>query len=166
MGWAVTKQVKVLFEAGAAELLGTSIALISEAPPRGPFSKGARLALPFEEWVSARPANSAAALARILQALDDREHGNDGVLLVTAQTDGATLHPAFVARLTDSEAVSLGLPPATRLALNLKSVGLIQKDGFQIETSWTRGGGVPVMARSGAGTLRHDGRTWRIPEPL
>ncbi|WP_374944919.1 DEAD/DEAH box helicase [Sphingomonas sp.] len=155
-----------MFEASQDTGKGWRIVLVRETPPRLPFGKATRTVVPFDDWIGARPSSAAAALARIVQAEGDGERTADGAALVVADAHGATLHPAFVARLSDSEAEALALPLATRLALNLRSSGLIHKDGFRIDISWTRSGGVPVLVRAGDGTIRHDGRVWRIPEPL
>ena len=147
---------------------GNYVALIRETPSRLPFGKPTRTAVAFEDWVLDRPADATAAVARVLQALGDGTTADDGTVLVLPHGDGAVLHPAFVARLTDSEAEAIGLPPATPLALALRSSGLLQRDGFRIDTQWTRGGGAPVMARADMkeARIRHDARDWRIPEPL
>ena len=148
------------------EATGNTVALVRETPARLPFGKPTRAVLPFDDWIGARPAAASAAVARLLQALDDAEIGSDGAPLVATDNESATLHPALVAQLSDSEAEALGLPPATRLALDLKSSGLIFKPGFRIDTRWVRSGGVPVRATLAGDRLQHDGRTWRIPEPL
>jgi hypothetical protein len=147
---------------------GNHVALIRQTPSRLPFGKATRSTIAFEDWVLDRPGAATAAVARVLQALDDGTIANDGVALVIADRDGASLHPSFVARLTDSEAEALGLPLATTLALTLRSSGLLQREGFRIDTQWTRGGGAPVMARAkrDEARIRHDARDWRIPEPL
>lgn len=145
---------------------GNHVSLIRETPSRIPFGKAAQETVSFDDWLLTRPAAAAAVVAHVLQAIDDGETADDGAPMVIPDSEGATFHPAFVARLRDSEAEALALPPATRLALNLQSSGLIQRDGFRIDTSWTRRGGVPVRATVANGRIRHDGRDWRIPEPL
>lgn len=145
---------------------GSRISLVRETPSWRPFAKPSHSVLPFEQWLAARPPEATAALAHILQALEDGVRAPDGAALVTADQDSATLHPAFVARLTDNEAQAIGLPAATRLVLNLRATGLLQRDGFRIETSWTRHGGVPVRATPRDGWLTGEGGEQRIPEPL
>lgn len=145
---------------------GHTVTLTREIPSRLPFGKPTSETIAFDDWVIARPAAAAASVARLLQALDDGETAADGSPLVIANADSATLHPAFIARLTDSEAEALGLPPATRLSLNLRSSGLIHKDGFRIDAEWTRPGGVKERAPVINGRLNHGGTQWRIPEPL
>jgi hypothetical protein len=147
---------------------GNHVALTRQIPSRRPFGKPVHAAVSFDDWVLERPVAATAAVARVLQALGDAEIADDGAPLVVVDADGAVLHPALVARLSDSEARALGLPPATPLALSLRSSGLLQRDGFRIEAKWTRGEGAPVMARADVATarIRHDARDWRIPEPL
>ena len=148
------------------EAAGNVVTLVRETPSRLPFGSPAVETVPVDEWVIARPALAAAAVARLLQAIEDSETAGDGRPMVIAKADRAILHPALVARLNDSEGVALGLPPATRLSLNLRSSGLIHKDGFRIETEWTRPGGVRERATFAESWLHHGGRDWRIPEPL
>ncbi len=141
------------------------IALLREVPSRVPFRKPAVETVPFADWTLARPASATAALARILEAIEDGMTAPDGAPLVIAEQDAVTLHPAFAARLSDGEAETLGLPPATRLALDLRSRSLIYKPDFRIEARWVKLGGVPASVRIDGARLRHDGRDWRIPEP-
>lgn len=149
------------------ETVGNRITLIREVPARFPFGKPSREVLPLAHWAEERPVAARAATARIFQAIEDGERTDDGAPLVVADGDGVDLHPAFVARLSDGEAEALGLPPATKLALNLKSFGVIHKDGFRIDRAWTRPGGAYVRTfEKPGGRLGHDGREWRIPEPL
>lgn len=142
------------------------LTLVRETPARLGFGKPTRAAVPFADWPLERPASAIAGLARLLQALGDDERAPDGAPLVSADTDGATLHPAFVAGLSETEATGLGLPVATRLSLNLQSSGLITRPDFRVDTRWTRPGGVPVRATVTGATLRYEGRDWRVPEPL
>ena len=147
---------------------GNHIALVRETPSRLPFGKPNQVVVPFDDWVLIRPPAGTAAVARVLQALGDAATADDGTALIVVDAGGAILHPAFVAQLTDSEAQALGLPPATPLALTLRSSGLLQRDGFAIEAQWTRSGGIPVLVRATRddARIRHDARNWRIPEPL
>lgn len=144
-----------------------TLQLVRETPSRLPFGKPTHDVVPFDDWIVERPADASAAVARLLQALGDDETAGDGAPFFIADTDRAVLHPALVASLSDSEAQALDLPPATRLALNLRSHGLIHRDGFRIDVSWTRSGGVAVRATvKDDGLIHHDQRDWRIPEPL
>jgi hypothetical protein len=132
----------------------------------GPLARAGERIVPVVEWVIARPPQASAAVAEILRVLEDEETGHDGARLVRLADGGCELHSDLVARLCDSEAEALGLPVATTLVLELKSAGLIHRAGFQIETAWKRGSGVPVRASLRAGRLQAEGREWRLPEPL
>lgn len=145
---------------------GNKVSLSRETPPRFGIGRPHIEIVPIADWPVARPQVAAAAVARVLQAIEDGEAAPDGTPLVVADETSATLHPALVARLTDGEAEALGLPPATRLALNLRSSGLIHRPGFRIDVDWTRLGGVPVAAKATRDRLRYEARDWRIPEPL
>lgn len=145
---------------------GEHVSLEVEIPGKGVFAKPVWQVVQFSEWISERPEEASAALARILRALEDEETGSDSVALVRPDESGARLHPEFIASLSDSEAVALGLPPATTLALDLRSSGLIQRDGFRIDQTWVRRGSVPVRAKVSGGRLFANGQEWRIPEPL
>lgn len=136
------RELPATFTASANKIL-----LTRETPPRFGIGRLHVETIPFADWSNARPQAAAAAVARVLQAIEDGETAPDGTPLVVADETSATLHPALVARLTDSEAEALGLPPATRLALNLRSSGLIHRPGFRIDVDWTRLGGVPVAAK-------------------
>ncbi|WP_336950716.1 DEAD/DEAH box helicase [Sphingobium aromaticivastans] len=145
---------------------GPHVSLIRETPSRIPFGKPSRELVPFDDWVLHRPDNATAAVARLLQALGDGEMATDGAAMVVPDGEGVRLHPALIARLSDSEAQALGLPLATRLALTLRSSGLIHREGFRVDSQWSRMGGVVVRAMPKDGFLRQDGKEWRIPEPL
>lgn len=145
---------------------GRRISLVRETPSWRPFAKPSRTVLPFDQWLADRPSEATGALAHMLQALEDGTTAPDGAPLVTADQDSATLHSAFIARLTDNEAQAIGLPAATRFVLNMRATGLLHRDGFRIETSWTRHGGVPVRATPRDGWLTGEGGEQRIPEPL
>ena len=144
---------------------GNRIELLVQIPARRTFGKLHQQHIPFADWPLERP-DAAAAVARILQALEDGDTGLDGAPLVLAEPDAATLHPELVARLSDNEAQTLGLPTATLLTLELRSRGVIHRNGFRIDHAWTRHGGVPVRAAVSDGRLVVEGRAWRIPEPL
>lgn len=145
---------------------GNVVSLICETPSRLPFGAATRTRVPFDDWIVHRPATASAALARILQAIGDDERGRDDQPMVVPGGEETRLHPDFVAQLSDSEASALSLPRATRLALTLRSRGLIQRDGFRIDTEWTRAGGVPALTQATGNGLRYQQQAWRIPEPL
>lgn len=145
---------------------GNQLNLVSYVPSKVPFSKPKMQLVPFADWPIERPPSASAALARLLRALEDNEIGDDGAPFIVPDGSGVSLHQDLVASLTDSEALALDLPPATTLALQLQSSGLIQRAGFRIDFSWIRKGGVPVRTTLEAGSLVFNSKKWRIPEPL
>ena len=145
---------------------GNFVRLQREIASRRPFAKPTTEDLPFPHWMKERPAAAAAAVARILQALGDGECGREGEPLVEERPSGALLHDDLIAQFSDSEAQALGFPPTTRLSLELRSSGLLHKEGFRIEPRWIRAGGVPVPARIVDSRIHYQCRVWRIPEPL
>lgn len=130
------------------------------------FSKGTRTPLPFDDWVLAAPPSTRPAVARVLQAIGDGAQARDGTLLVDSQNDAALLHPQFVAQLTESEALALGLPPVARLSLNLQSVGVAHQSDFRVETRWSRPNGLPAPVKAAGARLSFEGKSWRIADPI
>lgn len=150
--------------------VGNRIILSRERQANGIWKKagltGGTEHILFLDWPIERPDSAKGALARLLGAMEDGLQGTDKAPLVEADTDGVTLHPDLIASLSDSEAVALGLPPATTLALDLRSRGLIQRADFRVDHTWVRRGNVPVRAKVTAGRLVTDGKEWRVPEPM
>jgi superfamily II DNA or RNA helicase len=122
--------------------------------------------VPVDAWVLEAPAPARPAVARLLQAMGDDERSRDGVAMVVTAKTNATLHPALVAQLTESEAISLGLPPVARLALNLQSIGVAHQHDFRIETRWTRPNGLPAAIKPAGARLKFEGKEWRIADPI
>ena len=130
------------------------------------FARAGQSNLPFDEWVLAAPTAARPAVARLLQAIGDDERAPDGSALAAPDADHVTLHPALVAQLTESEAVSLGLPPVARLALNLQSIGVAHQSDFRIETRWTKANGLPAPVKLAGARLKFEGKEWRIADPI
>lgn len=151
--------------AAAPDASRERITLLREVPSRVPFKKPAVEIVPFADWTLARPAAATAALARLLEALEDGRPAHDGTPLAIAEEGVASLHPAFVAALSEGEAEALGLPSTTRLALDLQSRSLVHKSDFRIDARWVKLGGIPASVRVDGARIRHDGRDWRVPEP-
>lgn len=122
--------------------------------------------VPTLGWILDAPEAARTAVAMIMQAHGDGETGPDGTPLVELRDEEAALHPAFAAGLSESEATSIGLPPVSRLSLSLQSFGLLQNEDFRVVTRWTRPGGVNANAIVEGARIRHDGKDWRIPEPV
>jgi hypothetical protein len=145
---------------------GEHIELIRITQSRLPFGKATQEVVPFDDWMLHLPAGVTGAVARLMQSLADGEAAEDGLPLIITDTTGATLHSTLVARLAEPDAAAFGLPPATRLTLNLQNVGLIHQPDFRIEPRWTRAGGVAVRAQVSGARIRHDGTDHRLPEPF
>ncbi|HZG46798.1 MAG TPA: DEAD/DEAH box helicase [Allosphingosinicella sp.] len=112
------------------------------------------------------PDGGLAALSRLLQAWADNETDKEGELAVRVIDGTAILSPALVASLGEAEARALGLPPATRLTLQLASRGGMQDPDFQVAHRWTRSGGVAAHARINGARIAAEGKDWRLVEPL
>jgi hypothetical protein len=129
------------------------------------FAKPKRVSIPFDDWISSAPAGSVTALSRLLQAWADDEKDADGELAVRVVDGRAVLSPALVASLGEADARSLGLPPATRLTLQLASRGGLQDQKFEIAHRWVRAGGVAAHVKISGARIAADGKEWRLAEP-
>ena len=130
------------------------------------FGRASQTSVPVDSWVLEAPTPARPAVARLLQAIGDDERTPDGKPMVAVAETHATLHPALVAQLTESEAASLGLPPVARLALNLQSIGVAHQSDFRIETRWTRPNGLPAPVKPAGARLQFEGKEWRIADPI
>jgi hypothetical protein len=139
---------------------------LERAEGGGLFRGARRTLVPFDQWVIAAPAGAHPAVARILQAIGDAEAAPDGGQMAVAGNENALLHPAMCARLTESEAISLGIPPVARLALNLQSIGVAHQPDFQIQTRWTKQNGLPASVKRTASRITLEGKEWRIADPI
>lgn len=111
--------------------------------------------IPMAEWSSRMP-RSATALAT-LEAMDEGvSFGPDEVLLA----------PSAVAAIDSATADALGLPPPTRLALDLRPVGRIDEDDFHIATRWVQPGGFSTRTAMEGALLRSETGLRRVPEPV
>lgn len=144
---------------------GERLELVQVEPSRL-FGKGSRSTLPVEDWVLSAPAEARPAVARVLQAIGDGTSANDGSMLANAEETSVLLHPAFVAQLSESEAIALGMPPVARLSLNLQSIGVAHQNDFRIETRWTRPNGLPAPVKSAGARLLFEGKSWRVADPI
>lgn len=119
-----------------------------------------RKALKPEEWIHKCSAQQALGLAPVLAAVSEKSS--------SARIDGRNirLSAALVASLSEAEARALGLPAVTPLGLQLSSSGIITDAQFKIDARWVRQGGVPVLASRDGAILYHDGKSYRLPDPL
>lgn len=132
----------------------------------GMLRRTAASAIPVDEWISSAPKHSRHAVSRIFEALDDVSTSAPSSISIDDAGRGITLSPNFIATLSDSEATSLGLPPAARLSLNLQSHGVAHQPEFSIATRWSKPNGLPALVRVEGARIKYDGKDWRIPEPL
>jgi hypothetical protein len=145
---------------------GEAISLCRSEKTRLPFSKPRRVSVPFDDWIPNAPPASVTALSRLLQAWADDERDAEGRLAVRVADGRAILSPAFAASLGEADARAVGLPPATRLTLQLASKGGLQDPAFEIAHRWVRPGGVGAHVSVSGARITADGKDWRLAEPL
>jgi len=117
---------------------------------------------PINTWAGTGEAALARALGRITPFIDEE---NDARL--RSRRDGECLflsHP-LVAKLEDTDARALGLPPAAPFGLRIESLDHVKSPNFRVRVRWVQGGGVPVNIRTNGALLIHAGSQYRIPEP-
>jgi hypothetical protein len=116
--------------------------------------------IPVSEWISKAP-HASAALSTVFG-----ESEVDGSPEIVVSEGDIRLSSRFVASLNGSDAAVLGLPPATPLALDLASHGLIPDNDFQVTVRWIRPGGSPIRAEVKGAIIDSASGPRRIPEPL
>lgn len=122
-------------------------------------------AVPVADWPRLKPA-CANPLAELEAIAAEERLTEDGRPLISFADASVRLAPLLVAELGFAAAQTLGLPPPTALALDLRSDGRIDEDSFRVSARWVRPGGAPVRAEmKGALLETADGRR-RVPEPL
>ncbi|WP_126174376.1 DEAD/DEAH box helicase [Altericroceibacterium xinjiangense] len=137
---------------------GTERITLLRDKPGGLFRRASSIGVPLVDWLREAPVAGMTGLAAARAAAGADELAED--------TDGITLPPPVVARLTEAEAHALGLPPATALTLQLESGGSLAEGTIRVDARWVRRGGVPVRADITGARLREGGKVGRIPEPL
>ncbi len=121
--------------------------------------------IPVNQWALSAPAASAVS-ARLQGLLEEGALAPDGTALVEDREGELALHPSLVAALSSAESDALGLPAPTRLALDLRSEGLVNELEFRVMSRWVRPGGTPALATVAGALMTYDGAPKRIPEPL
>lgn len=116
--------------------------------------------VPPSDWSIRRP-EAISAVSHLLGAADDGAEPQ-----VRVEDEALILDPGAVAALDAAMATSLGLPPPTPLALDLRPIGRIDEDSFRIDVRWVKPGGQPMRAAVTGAMITADGNTRRIPEPL
>ena len=157
---------QLAFHARFDEQGDAQLELRETTPSKLPFAKPRVETLPFDDWPLRAPARAGAATARLMQAWSDDERDSQGRLLVEAAANSARIAAGLVVTLNDADALALGLPPAAKVSLNLRSRDHIASEAFRIEKSWTRANGQPVNVHIEGARVRLDGREWRLVEPI
>lgn len=111
--------------------------------------------IPVPEWARGMPQSSSALAS--LEAL------HEGVRF---EDDAIVLEPSAVAAIDSASAEMLGLPPPTRLALDLRPVGRIDEDNFHISVRWVQPGGFAVRTERNGALLRSEAGMRRVPDPV
>lgn len=124
----------------------------------GIFRKASSEILSRADWVRWAPAAGMAALSR-LRSLPDAD-------VVLEDDRGLTVPPGCIGLLTEHEARTLGLPPATDLTLQLQSSGSLNEGSIAVSKKWVKRGGVPVRAKVVGGRIREPNGISRLPEPI
>jgi superfamily II DNA or RNA helicase len=120
---------------------------------------GAPGVVPVKQWVSVTSEVARAGLARALSALD----ADDGS--VTQRGDALRMSEAFVAGLTEMQAIGLGLPPSVPFTLDVQAQGRFMSPEFSVATQWLHYGRPVWSKRQGAILVVGDDE-YRIPTPL
>lgn len=111
--------------------------------------------IPVSEWVRRLP-QSSSALASLEALQEGVQFGEEEVVL----------QPSAVAAIDSASADVLGLPPPTRLALDLRPAGRIDEDDFHISVRWVQPGGFAVRTERNGAILRSEAGLRRVPEPI
>jgi hypothetical protein len=114
----------------------------------------------IEQWAHRTSDLGLSATARILALLDNIESP------VKAMAGGVFVDHNSIAGLTEPQALSLGLPPATRLILQVETQNLITDTNFGIIGRWIGEGNRPHRTRRDGAFLLVNDQRYRIPDPL
>ena len=114
--------------------------------------------IPFSEW------NKQAARAGLVALTS--AHTLDTEREMIERRTSVEIPVAVVAGLNESEATALGLPPVSRLILQLRSSGYLAQGTITVEAKWVRHGGVPTRALVEGARIREGGTTGRLVERL
>ncbi|MFB0613981.1 DEAD/DEAH box helicase [Aurantiacibacter poecillastricola] len=114
--------------------------------------------IPKAEWIRLAPPAGMAALSR-LRSLPGAE-------AIAEDDDGLIVPPECIAPLTEHEAHSLGLPPATNLTLELDASGALHDGTISVAKKWLRRGGMPVRVKVTGARIRESSGTARLAEPI
>ncbi len=120
-----------------------------------------------DQWVRHASPAQTPGVARITAWLEDEALGQANEASIRTDGDAVLVSAALVAALNEVEALSLGLPSATRLRAEFSSRGTIVDPSFKIEVSWASAGGAWRHVQRQGALIREQGGPWgRIPDPL
>ena len=114
--------------------------------------------IPFSEW------NKQAARAGLVALTS--AHTLDTEREMIERRTSVEIPVAVVAGLNESEATALGLPPVSRLALQLRSSGSLAQGTITVEAKWVRHGGLLTRASVEGARIREGKKTGRLVERL
>lgn len=113
-----------------------------------------------EHWNARRP-GVGATLTELRSSFEaDSSSG------LSVETHSIKISSGATARLNASVCSALGLPPATKLALDLSPKGGIQAADFVVAVRWVRPGGAAERVEVNGAVLKTAQGLQRIPEPL
>ncbi len=133
---------------------GASIQLLREKTARWP-QKPQLAPVATIEWATSTMAAAAIPLLDLAARGDANDEGQSVVL-----------SPDALARLDEAQALSIGLPPAAPLVLQLDSQGLIVDNDFRILHRWQRSSGQGVAVTIRGAHAMVGGKDYRLPQPL
>jgi superfamily II DNA or RNA helicase len=120
---------------------------------------GTPAVVPVDEWTSVATGAARPGMARVLSALD----ADDGS--VVRRGDALGMTDAFVASLTETQAIGLGLPPSVPFMLDVQAHGRFMSPEFSVATQWLEHGR-PVWSERRGTILVVGDDEYRIPSPL
>ncbi len=133
---------------------GARIQLLREKTARWP-QKPQLAPVATIEWATSTMAAAAIPLLDLAARGDANDEGQSVVL-----------SPDALARLDEAQALSIGLPPAAPLVLQLDSQGLIVDNDFRILHRWQRSSGQGVAVTIRGAHAMVGGKDYRLPQPL
>jgi superfamily II DNA or RNA helicase len=116
--------------------------------------------VPVEQWAERMGDQAFSGVSKVLALVDDAEHS------VTRATDGLSLNYHTIASLTEPQALSLGLPPSTRVALQVDTKNLITDCDFRLTGRWIGEANRPLLTTRQGAFLSVNGEWYRLPQPL
>lgn len=106
-----------------------------------------------------------ATLCRLYGSTETDTEGRQ--LVETDQAAGAiSVLPSVLAGLNHADAQALGAPPPLPLALDMRSDGMIFDPDFRVISRFVGGGGTIVRPDLSGALAQHEGRRFRVPQPL